>query len=90
MFIKYSHQYNSEADASYSPQTRQINVFINGDFPSLIHEICHGFEYALDEEQSKILAQYFGIDFDEYGNYGRHVYHDRTHRLHKRIRLVRQ
>ena len=65
LFIDFSNE-SQTATGNYSVSTRILNIFQDGDFFTLMHELGHGFQYILDENQQKELAQYFGMDYDEY------------------------
>ncbi len=55
-----------DRNGEYDPVNRMIRIFRNGDFSTLVHELGHGFQHTLDEQQQRELAKYFGIDYDEY------------------------
>ena len=52
--------------ANYNIVAREINVFQSADFISLVHEIAHGFQYTLEDNQISELAKYFGMTTEEY------------------------
>ena len=43
-----------------------ITLYKNGDFLTLAHEMAHGFQYTLNEQQERDLATYFGWTYEEY------------------------
>ena len=51
---------------SYDSINKFINIYKSGNFETFIHELGHGFEYTLDENQSRALAQYLGMSYEDY------------------------
>lgn len=63
--IEFGGNYDGLA-GEYNPFARVINIYRGADILTLIHELGHGFQWTLNEQQQKELAKYFGLKYEEY------------------------